>query len=100
MNATVFYATLLVAWIVFYIAAPIWLGIRGWWLASGLVQLIGALLPGIWQGIFWPDEAGNFILVMMMLVLIPICVIVTGLAMNLYRAGCWMLRYISARRGF
>lgn len=100
MTANVFYPSLIVVWMALYIAAPIWLGMRGWLLAGGLVQLIGALLPGIWQGIFWPNESGNFGLLMIMLVPIPICVIVTGLAINLYRAFCWMLRYISVRRGF
>lgn len=100
MTANVFYLSLIIVWMTLYIAAPIWLGMRGWWLAGGLVQLIGAFLPGIWQGIFWPNVSGHFGLLMMMLVPIPICVIVTGLAINLYRAGCWMLRYISMRPGF
>lgn len=99
MTANVFFASLLVVWIVFYIAAPIWLVMRGRWLSGGSVQLFGALLPGIWQGIFWPDEGGNFGLPMMTLVLMPICVIFTGLAIYLYHASCWMLRHISARRG-
>lgn len=99
MTANVFFGSLLVVWIAFYIAAPIWLVLRGRWWSSGFVQLFGALLPGIWQGIFWHDKGGNFGLLMMLLVLMPICVLFTGLAINLYHASCWMLRHISARRG-
>lgn len=99
MSPTAFFLSLLLAWIVFYIAAPTWLLLRGWVLSGGLVQLIGALLPGIWHGVFWPDEGGNFGLLMMMLVQIPLCIIAGGLIANLFRGVRWVLRLANRKRG-
>ena len=79
MTPTTFFTSLMIAWVVVYIAIPAWMLMRGWIVCGGLVQLIGAFLPGIWHGVFWPDEAGKFGLLMMMLVPIPLCIIVIGI---------------------
>ena len=97
LSEPAFYLSLLLAWIAFYFAAPFWLSIRGWILGAGSVQMVGALLPGIWQGIFWPDTAGNFGLLMMMLVPIPLCVMAIWSILLLLRAGSWALRIARGR---
>lgn len=97
MGLTTFFVTLLLAWILVYIALPAWLLFRRWLVIGGLVQLLGALLPGIWHGMFWPDEAGNFGLLMLLLVPIPLCIIVAGLVTNLARTGKWVAQYARRR---
>ena len=89
MTPTTFFTSLMIAWVVVYIAIPAGMLMRGWIVSGGLVQLIGAFLPGIWHGAFWPDEAGNFGLLMMMLVPIPLCIIVIGLIDRLVCFGGW-----------
>ena len=92
MTPTAFFTSLLLAWVVIYIALPAWLIFRGWVLAGGLVQLIGAFLPGIWHGAFWPKESGNFVLLIMLLVPIPLCIMAFGLIAALWRGSRWALR--------
>lgn len=99
MSSTAFFSSLIIVWMVLYIAAPTWMIIRGWLLSGGFVQLVGALLPGIWQTMFWPNEAGNFGLLMMMLVSIPLCIIMIGSIVNLVRVIRWLLQRDSGKRG-
>lgn len=94
MSATTFFVTLIFGWVLLYLAAPCWLMLRGWVVSAGSTQLIGALLPGIWHGVFWPEEAGNFGLLMMMLVPLPACIISVGLVILLFRVGRWGLNHV------
>ena len=99
MSPTAFFLSLLLAWIGFYIAMPAWLVFRGWLLGGGLVQLFGALLPGIWHRVFLPEEAGNFGLLMLLLVPIPLGIIAAGLIAGLVRIGRWALQSVRRRLG-
>lgn len=94
MSATTFYVTLLVGWILLYLALPGWLMLRGWVVSAGLFQLVGAILPAIWQAVFWPDEAGNLYLLVMLLLPIPACIITVGVSILLFRAIRWGLRIL------
>ena len=92
MSPTTFFVSLFIAWSILYIALPGWLMFRGWFLSGGLVQLNGAVLPGIWQGILWPNEAGNFGLLMVMLIPIPLWIIASGLVAHLVGIARWAYR--------
>ena len=92
MTATTFYVSLLLVWCVLYLVLPGWLISRGQFLSAGLVQLLGAVLPSVWQGIFWPNEAGNFGLLIMMLVPIPLCIIAGASVALLARGAKWVFR--------
>lgn len=98
MSPTTFFLSLLLVWLVMYIAVPTWLILRGWVLSGGLVQLIAALLPGIWHGVFRPEEAGNFGLLMMTLVPLPLGIIAYGLIASLMRAARRALQLAAERR--
>ena len=92
MTPTAFYTSLTIVWVVFYVAIPAWMLFRGWIIRGGFVQLIGVVLPAIWHGVFWSGEAGNFGLLMIMLVPIPLCIIVIGIVDWLRRLGGWAVR--------
>lgn len=98
MSSTAFFSSLIIVWIILYIAAPVWLMIRGWLLTGGIVQLFGALLPGIWQAIFWPNEAGNFGLLLMTMVPIPLLVVIAGVIANLILVIRWVRKQGSGKR--
>lgn len=97
MTSTEFFSSLIFAWTALYVVGPAWLIIRGYPLTAGCVQLVGALLPGIWQEVFWPNEAGNFGLLMVMMVPIPLCIIIVGAILNANQLIGW-LRNKAARR--
>jgi hypothetical protein len=97
VSVPTFYVSLLTVWAILYIALPIWLIYRGWPFTGGFIQLIGAFLPGIWQAAFWSEAAGNFGLLMILLVPIPLCIMIMGLYASLGRAGERFISTISAR---
>jgi hypothetical protein len=97
VSPAAFYLSLLLAWIAIYLVAPTWLVMHEKILSGGLVQLVGAFLPGIWQGIFWPDEAGNFGLLMMLLVPIPLCIIACGILAALVRVTRQAIKFAQGR---
>lgn len=99
MSPTAFFLSLLLVWTVLYIIAPTWLLFRGRLLSGGFVQLIGAILPAIWQGVFWPNGAGNFGLLMMVLVPIPLGLMAAGLIAGLVRISKRMRHLAAGRRG-
>ena len=99
MSPTTFFISLLLAWLVMYIALPTWLILRGWVLSGGLVQLFGALLPGIWHRVLWPQEAGNFGLLIMMLAPLPLGIIAYGLIAGLIRSARRALQFATESRG-
>ncbi|NBU28768.1 MAG: hypothetical protein EBS42_11335 [Caulobacteraceae bacterium] len=59
--------------------------------------MVGALLPGLWQGFFWPDTAGNLGLLMILLTPIPLNVMALGSILLLFRAGKWALQIARSR---
>jgi hypothetical protein len=95
VSPAAFFVSLLLTWLLVYIVAPALLAFRGWLVIGGLVQPIGAVLPGFWHGVFWPDEPGNFGLLMIMLVPFPLCLVAAGLIVNFVRASGWVLRSIA-----
>lgn len=68
-----------------YFVVPIWLLVKGWPLRAGLAGLLIALLPGIAHGVFWPDSAGNFGLLMIVLVPLPLLLMATGVVAGFSR---------------
>lgn len=88
MSPAVFFLTLFSTWLFLYVIVPMRLIFRTRIVAGGLIQLIGALLPEIWHRIFWPDEAGTFGLLTILLLLLPIGFVAYGLIVGLVRT-CW-----------
>jgi hypothetical protein len=91
-----FYATLLVAWLALYLALPVWLTWRGKLVSAGLIQLVGALLPSIWHSLFWPNEAGSFGLLIIVLAPMPLILILVGLIVLIVRSAKWGFHALSS----
>ncbi len=99
VSPPIFYVTLLLAWLALFIVVPALLAFRGWVASGGLMQLVAAFSPMIWHGVFWPDETGTFLPLVMMLLPLPLCLIAAGMIANLFRAGAWVFRSVRNRRG-
>ena len=91
---------LLAVWLAVYGVVPAVFIVRGWVLRSGLVQLLGAVLPAIWQVLFWPNEIFTVsltsLMIVGMLVQIPLGTILAGSALGLFRALTRQRRRTSA----